>query len=200
MKNLKEKVNKKIDLSRLNEDFINQSIDMALNEYAIENSLDGEIKIEKIIKKCNFEIQISDNILIDDAVGMMLLCDDTRKICLNGNYSYEEIKYAMLYLLGKYLVEYNGTKDYVAICRDQNRKIKSNYYADMFTLGILMPKEQFISKYSEMEDVSSEEKINRLSDYFHVSYDNVNKYLKRLTRRKELKYNSETKILVFKKI
>ena len=176
-----------------------------LNEYI--DYYDGEIDIISIFKKMDFKIIFKKDFerFCNDDVALLSihkyylkLYGTEKVIFINNNFSKNMIRYNLARLLGSYIMDYKGEKNfekYEKACLDD--EIDKSYY-NIFAINILMPEEIFLEKYAEYRALhySHDKTTLELSKYFKVPYNKVIERYYYLNQR----IPKKGKIYTFKKI
>ena len=191
-----------IKISRIPEEYAVVLATLVLDKY-YNNTNTQNIDVYKILKLFGFKLLVSEDTAYDDTVAFLSInncykyvygCKEV--IYINTKFSEKQIRYALINLLGKYFINYSNQNSYRIECKTKEQNTCENALSDIFTLNILMPREQFINKYNEFKTYRGMDRIEKLKQYFNVSHSQIQRYIHNLGLNKKEK----VKVLEFKKI
>ena len=191
-----------IKISRIPEEYAVVLATLVLDKY-YNNTNTQNIDVYKILKLFGFKLLVSEDTAYDDTVAFLSInncykyvygCKEV--IYINPKFGEKQIRYALINLLGKYFINYNNQNSYRIECKIKEQNTCENALSDIFTLNILMPREQFINKYNEFKTYRGMDRIEKLKQYFNVSHSQIQRYIHSLGLNKKEK----VKVLEFKKI
>ena len=191
-----------IKISRIPEEYAVVLATLVLDKY-YNNTNTQNIDVYKILKLFGFKLLVSEDTAYDDTVAFLSInncykyvygCKEV--IYINPKFGEKQIRYALINLLGKYFINYNNQNSYRIECKIKEQNTCENALSDIFTLNILMPREQFINKYNEFKTYRGMDRIEKLKQYFNVSHSQIQRYIHSLGLNKKEK----EKVLELKKI
>lgn len=132
------------------------------------------IPIVKIMKELNFLVGMQE--LEDNLSGYIVISEDIVKkfgrdklICVNSKDSLGHQRFTIAHELAHFLFDFNPVQsnEYYNTYRTDDVEDQSEQRANKFAANLLMPEEQFRTKYEELR--YDDDKLTKLIKYFEVS-------------------------------